>query len=260
MTDAQRDDLEHQINCQCGCPLDVYTCRTTDFSCSVSPAMHADVMGLVTGGYSATEILAAFQKVYGERVLMSPIKSGFNWLGYVTPSIAHRSGRSRDLFAHSPMGRPRCEPPGAGCSEERRDSGRARRNQRRAQGRQLIALVVGTRCSRSARSVVRALSAVRGFFLGSGRVSSGRGARYSSLYVYPIGPGAPPLSFFVFGCFVPLGCRFFPFLLFAFLFIETGQTRGGRPPVVVGFGVFGFFLSFGFFCQCSSFRMSDFRS
>ena len=30
MTDAQRDDLEHQIHCQCGCNLDVYTCRTTD--------------------------------------------------------------------------------------------------------------------------------------------------------------------------------------------------------------------------------------
>jgi len=42
MTDAQRDDLEHQIHCQCGCNLDVYTCRTTDFSCSVSPAMHAE--------------------------------------------------------------------------------------------------------------------------------------------------------------------------------------------------------------------------
>ena len=92
MTDAQRDDLEHQIKCQCGCPLDVYTCRTTDFSCSVSPAMHADIMGLVSGGYGATEILRAFQKVYGERVLMSPVRSGFNWLGYVTPSIAIAGG------------------------------------------------------------------------------------------------------------------------------------------------------------------------
>lgn len=92
MTDAQRDDLEHQIKCQCGCPLDIYTCRTTDFSCSVSPAMHADVMSLVDGGYAASEILAAFQKVYGERVLMSPVKSGFNLLGYVTPSIALAAG------------------------------------------------------------------------------------------------------------------------------------------------------------------------
>jgi len=92
MPDARRDDLEHQIKCQCGCQLDVYTCRTTDFSCSVSPAMHADVMGLVDGGYAAKEILAAFQKVYGERVLMSPVKKGFNWLGYVTPSIALATG------------------------------------------------------------------------------------------------------------------------------------------------------------------------
>lgn len=92
MTDAQRDDLEHSIKCQCGCSLDVYTCRTTDFSCSVSPAMHEDVMGLVSGGYGAKEILAAFQSVYGERVLMSPVKSGFNWLGYALPSMAIAGG------------------------------------------------------------------------------------------------------------------------------------------------------------------------
>ena len=92
MTDAERDDLEHQIKCQCGCPLDIYTCRTTDFACSVSPAMHADVLGLVDGGYAAKEILAAFQKVYGERVLMSPVKAGFNWLGYVLPSVALSTG------------------------------------------------------------------------------------------------------------------------------------------------------------------------
>lgn len=92
MTNAARDDLEHSIKCQCGCPLDVYTCRTTDFSCSVSPAMHEDVMSLVAGGYGAAEILAAFKSVYGERVLMSPVKSGFNWLGYAMPFIALAGG------------------------------------------------------------------------------------------------------------------------------------------------------------------------
>jgi len=53
MSQAKRDELEHHIHCQCGCNLDVYTCRTTDFSCEVSPAMHKDVMALVAGGYSA---------------------------------------------------------------------------------------------------------------------------------------------------------------------------------------------------------------
>jgi cytochrome c-type biogenesis protein CcmH len=92
MTDAQRDDLEHKLHCQCGCNLDVYTCRTTDFACSVSPAMHADVMGLVSGGYNAQEILAAFKAVYGEKVLMAPGKSGFNLLGYTMPFVALGSG------------------------------------------------------------------------------------------------------------------------------------------------------------------------
>ena len=92
MTDEKRDDLEHKIACQCGCVLDIYTCRTTDFACGVSPAMHGDVMALVTGGYNASEILKAFQNVYGERVLMSPLKEGFNWLGYLMPFAALITG------------------------------------------------------------------------------------------------------------------------------------------------------------------------
>jgi cytochrome c-type biogenesis protein CcmH len=92
MTDAQRDDLEHQIHCQCGCNLDVYTCRTTDFACSVSPAMHADVMGLVAGGHTGPEILAAFRAVYGEKVLMAPLRSGFNLVGYTMPFVALGTG------------------------------------------------------------------------------------------------------------------------------------------------------------------------
>lgn len=92
MTPLERDDLEHRIKCQCGCVLDVFTCRTTDFSCSVSPAMHSDVLALVEGGYNAPEILAAFQSVYGERVLMAPVKSGFNLLGYTMPFIVLGTG------------------------------------------------------------------------------------------------------------------------------------------------------------------------
>lgn len=92
MTSAQRDDLEHQIHCQCGCNLDVYTCRTTDFACSVSPAMHSDVMGLVAGGYDAREILDAFRSVYGEKVLMAPVRSGFNLVGYTMPFVALGAG------------------------------------------------------------------------------------------------------------------------------------------------------------------------
>ena len=92
MSPAERDVLEHRIRCQCGCTLAVYTCRTTDFSCQVSPAMHRDVMSLVAGGYDADEIIAAFVDVYGERVLMAPTREGFNRLAWVLPGSVMAAG------------------------------------------------------------------------------------------------------------------------------------------------------------------------
>ncbi len=92
LNEDQRNDLEHQLRCQCGCNLDVYTCRTTDFSCPVSPAMHRDMLALVAGGYASSEIVAAYRSVYGEKVLMSPAREGFNWVGYFLPSVAIAAG------------------------------------------------------------------------------------------------------------------------------------------------------------------------
>ena len=83
----ERDELERGLKCACPCKLDVFTCRTTDFQCGISPAMHSDVVRLIEGGYSADEIVAAFTTVYGERVLMAPVKEGFNIAGYVVPFI-----------------------------------------------------------------------------------------------------------------------------------------------------------------------------
>lgn len=92
LTDLQRDALEKQLKCQCTCVLDVYTCRTTDFSCGVSPAMHRDVMRLIAGGYDADEIKKAFVDVYGEVALTAPVKEGFNWVGYFAPGIVLATG------------------------------------------------------------------------------------------------------------------------------------------------------------------------
>jgi cytochrome c-type biogenesis protein CcmH len=87
VTQLQRDELERGLKCACPCKLDVFTCRTTDFQCGISPAMHSDVVRLIDGGYSADEIIAAFTTVYGERVLMAPVKEGFNIAGYVVPFL-----------------------------------------------------------------------------------------------------------------------------------------------------------------------------
>lgn len=88
----QRDLLEKDLKCQCPCILDVYTCRTTDFSCGISPAMHRDVINLVEGGYTADEIKAAFVETYGEVALTAPVKQGFNWAGYFAPAVVMATG------------------------------------------------------------------------------------------------------------------------------------------------------------------------
>lgn len=92
LTVEQRDALEKELKCQCTCVLDVYTCRTTDFTCGVSPAMHRDVLRLVEGGYTADEIKQAFVDTYGEVALTAPVKEGFNWVGYFAPGIALATG------------------------------------------------------------------------------------------------------------------------------------------------------------------------
>ncbi len=92
MTPEECDKLERELKCQCTCILDVYTCRTTDFTCSVSPAMHRDVMRLVEGGYTAQEIKDAFVATYGEVALTAPVKQGFNWAGYFMPAVVMTTG------------------------------------------------------------------------------------------------------------------------------------------------------------------------
>lgn len=92
-TTAREDDslvqaIEHRIHCTCGCNLDVFTCRTTDFSCATSPAMHRAVMAKLDSNMTAAQVVAAFEAQYGQSILMQPPKRGFNWTAYVTPFLA----------------------------------------------------------------------------------------------------------------------------------------------------------------------------
>jgi cytochrome c-type biogenesis protein CcmH len=80
-------DIEEKIRCTCGCNLSVYTCRTTDFECTVSPAMHRDVLARLDAGMSEAQVLASFEKQYGEMIFMEPPKRGFNWLAYIMPFL-----------------------------------------------------------------------------------------------------------------------------------------------------------------------------
>ncbi len=90
--DRQVETLERTLACPCPCTLDIYTCRTTDFTCGISPAVHGDIMALVDGGHSADEIMTALLDTYGDFILMSPRKQGFNLLAWITPAAAIAGG------------------------------------------------------------------------------------------------------------------------------------------------------------------------
>jgi cytochrome c-type biogenesis protein CcmH len=92
ITDYENDPfiigIEEKLRCTCGCNLDVYTCRTTDFTCGTSPAMHREVVALIEQGKTGQEVIDTFVEQYGELVLMAPKKEGFNIVGYVVPGMA----------------------------------------------------------------------------------------------------------------------------------------------------------------------------
>ncbi len=84
---AQIPAIELTLACNCGCTLDVFTCRTTDFSCTYSPKLHREVLALRSQGLTAQQVLDAFVAKYGEKALMAPKPEGFNLAGYLVPGI-----------------------------------------------------------------------------------------------------------------------------------------------------------------------------
>jgi len=90
--DVQIMELEKTLKCQCGCNLDIYTCRTTDFTCTTSPALHRDIVALRSNGLTAEQIREEFVREYGEQALMAPKAEGFNLAGYFVPGLVMLTG------------------------------------------------------------------------------------------------------------------------------------------------------------------------
>ncbi|MBA2292358.1 MAG: cytochrome c-type biogenesis protein CcmH [Gemmatimonadales bacterium] len=84
--------IERRLRCTCGCTLDIYTCRTTDFSCTFSPALHREVIAMVKGGQTPEDVVAALVAREGPAMLMAPPARGFNLAGYLVPGLVMASG------------------------------------------------------------------------------------------------------------------------------------------------------------------------
>lgn len=80
--------IERRLHCTCGCTLDIYTCRTTDFTCTYSPALHKEIVAKVLAKETPQQIVDAFIAREGEKMLMAPLATGFNVAGYIVPGLA----------------------------------------------------------------------------------------------------------------------------------------------------------------------------
>ena len=93
--DAEVQAIEEQLACNCGCTLDVFTCRTTAFTCTYSPELHREVLALRNQGKTAREILDAFVDKDPFRDLLSqmPVKVILNAeAGLLGAAVAAQSG------------------------------------------------------------------------------------------------------------------------------------------------------------------------
>lgn len=77
--------VEEGLTCQCGCGLTVATCNHLECGFAV-PARQRIAQGLAAGE-PGQQILDDFRKEYGEKVLSSPIATGFNLLAWIAPYL-----------------------------------------------------------------------------------------------------------------------------------------------------------------------------
>jgi cytochrome c-type biogenesis protein CcmH len=96
ITDLDNDPvviaIERRLKCTCGCTLDIYTCRTTDFTCTFSPALHKEVMAMIREGKAPEDIIDFFVEREGPAILMAPPARGFNLVAYLAPGAAVIAG------------------------------------------------------------------------------------------------------------------------------------------------------------------------
>lgn len=81
-----RAAVEEALTCQCGCGLTVHACN--HLQCSFAIPVREDIAESMERGETGQQILARYREKYGEKVLSSPIATGFNLLAWVGPYVA----------------------------------------------------------------------------------------------------------------------------------------------------------------------------
>ncbi|MDZ4246722.1 MAG: cytochrome c-type biogenesis protein CcmH [Dehalococcoidia bacterium] len=83
---ASVSDIAKQLVCQCGCNMILLNCSHGE--CGSRTEMNAIIQQKLSQGESETSIVQSFVSRYGEQVLASPPKRGFNLTAWITPFAA----------------------------------------------------------------------------------------------------------------------------------------------------------------------------
>ena len=78
--------IGEKLVCQCGCNQTVTACP--DDPCSFADPARAAIAQKLAQGQSEAQIIQYFVTQYGEQVLVTPPKSGFNLVAYILPFVA----------------------------------------------------------------------------------------------------------------------------------------------------------------------------
>lgn len=85
------DDVASALMCQCGCGYTLDACGKA-MDCDVSEQMYATIEQALASGQTKGEIIDDFVAKYGESVLSTPTKSGFNLSAWIVPFLAIGAG------------------------------------------------------------------------------------------------------------------------------------------------------------------------
>ncbi len=87
---ATVSEIADELICQCGCTMVLSNC--THAECSSRSAMTAIIGQKLDQGESKEQIIDYFVRQYGEQVLSSPPKTGFNLVAWLLPFAAIMAG------------------------------------------------------------------------------------------------------------------------------------------------------------------------
>ena len=80
-------DVDKELICQCGCLMVANSCE-----CGMATQFREDIAMMLDEGKSKGEILDHYVDLYGEAVLATPLKKGFNLTVWITPFAALIAG------------------------------------------------------------------------------------------------------------------------------------------------------------------------